>query len=183
MDTLLKVVSRLAGLLEQYDSAQASLGNMEMQKEVLVRIPGSDNKDLDSAKTHTNKAIDQLREQCSAAERALTDITGLSPNELREMIQAIKVTLERVGDISLEYKRMKVSFEIIVNADAFDTEEESDGSRKSFEAQLTNLKKLQETGLIYLTNLVDSCINKRAIVGATDSVLSNLKDRSLIVGE
>jgi len=89
----------------------------------------------------------------------------------------LKLALERAGDYALEERRLRGTFEILVAAESFG--EEPGETRADFETTLSNTKKLKEFSMLSLVKLVDSTINKHTVVGATDSVLSLLKDRSV----
>mgnify|MGYP003579722974 CR=1 FL=1 len=177
MDEILRVLARLASLLEQYDSSENGVAQLEMQNEGLYRMTSEFEKDVNQAKGSVNKALRQVLAQRDAYKRAVEDITGLSPENLRDKLQEIKLALSRAEEYSIEEKRIRGAFEILVAADAFG--DDPGETRPDFESRLSNLRQLKDVALRQLVKVVDSAINKQTIVGATDSVLSQLKNRSV----
>lgn len=177
MEQILEIINRLSALLEQYDAVENALAQAEMQKEVAYRVP---DKELDSVKTQIANGIRVYTSQKDAADRALSQITGVTLGELRSRLMDIKVLFNRFGDIDLEHRKLQKAFEIIVEANAFDEEEEGT-SRKDFEEQLTKLRVQRDLTLQSLVKLLNGTINKNPIVGATDSVLSKLHNKDLII--
>lgn len=177
MDEILKVLARLASLLDQYDSSENTVAQLEMQNEGLYRMTSEFEKDVNQAKGSTNKALRQVSAQRDAYKRAIEDITGMSPENLRDKLQEIKLAISRAEEYAIEEKRLRGAFEILVAADAFG--DDPGETRPDFETRLSNLKQLKELSFGQLVKVVDSAINKKTIVGATDSVLSMLKNRSV----
>lgn len=177
MEEILQVFTRLNYLIEQYDQTETNIANVEMQNEGLYRLSSSYEKDASEAKTSANKALKAFVAQRDAYERAIEDITGMSPGELRDKLQDIRLSIERAGEYTLEEKKLRGVFEILVSANAFT---DSPGeSRADFEDKLSSVKRIAELAIQQMEKLVDSSINKKTIVGATDSVLSQLRDRSI----
>lgn len=177
MEEILKVLTRLASLLEQYDNAENGVAQLEMQNEGLYRMTSEFDKDVNPAKGQVTKTLRVVSAQRDAFRRAIEDITGMSPADLRDKLQDIKLSIERAGEYAVEEKRLRGAFEILVAADSFG--DDPGETRPDFETRLSNLKKLHEFAFMQLVKIVDSAINKRTIVGATDSVLSELKNRSV----
>ena len=178
MEQVLEAINRLTALLEQYDYLEESLAKVEMQREVVYRVP---DKELDQVKTQVNQGIKIWESQKEAASRAIFQITGVDLSELRSRIMDIKVLFGRYSDINLEYRRLQKAFEIIAEANAFDVEEGEGASRKEFEEQLTRLRLQKDITLQNLVKVLNTTINKSPIVGATDSVLSKLHNSDLTI--
>lgn len=181
MEEILQVLTRLASLLEQYDSSEQGIGNFEMQMEGLSRMSngmgGEFTSDTSSAKSAVSKALRLVILQRDAFRKAINEITGLSPTELRDRLTDIKLAIERAGEYSLEEKRVRGAFELLVESDGFG--EDPGDSREDFEARLSNLKRTSEIAMQQLRKITNSAINRKTVVGASDSVLSLLKDREL----
>lgn len=181
MEEILQVLTRLASLLEQYDSTEQGIGNFEMQMEGLSRMSngmgGEFTSDTSAAKSSVSKTLRLLTLQRDAFRKAINEITGLSPTELRDRLTDIKLAIERAGEYSLEEKRVRGAFELLVASDGFG--EDPGDSRGDFEDRLSNLKRTSEIAMQQLRKITDSVINRKTIVGASDSVLSLLKDREL----
>lgn len=177
MEKILQVLARLASLLEQYDNAENGIAQLEMQNEGLYRMTSEFEKDVSPVKGSINKTLKLITAQRDAFQRAIQDITGIAPAELRERLQELKVSIDHAGEYSLEEKKLHSVFDILVAAEAFG--EEPGETRSDFETRLINLRKLKEFAMLHLAKLVDDTINKRTVVGATDSVLSLLRDRSV----
>lgn len=183
MEEILQVLARLAALLEQYDTTEQSLANLEMQNEGFSRMSnGMGNEfagDTSSAKTAIAKALRLVAAQREAFKRAIEEITGLTPGDLRDRLSDVKLSIERAGEYSLEEKKLRGAFEILVEGNGFG--EDPGETRPDFEERLGTLKRMKEIAMQQLVKIVDKTVNKSAIVGATDSVLSQLKNHS--VGE
>lgn len=177
MEEILKVLTRLASLLEQYDTAENGVAQLEMQNEGLYRMTSEFEKDVNPVKGSINKSLRLITAQRNAFQRAVEDITGISPAELREKLQDLKVALDHAGEYALEEKKLRQVFEILVASEAFG--EDAEETRADFETRLSNMKRLKEFSMLNLVKLVDSTINKKTVVGATDSVLSLLRDRGV----
>lgn len=179
MEEILQVFARLAALLEQYDTAEQGVATLEMQNEGFYRMTSEWEKDNSSAKSSIAKTLRLVTAQREAFKRAILDITGISPADLRDRLQDIKISIDHAGEYSFEEKKLRKVFEILVDADSFG--EDAGETRPDFENRLSNIKRLKEFSIQQLMKLVNSTINKKTIVGATDSVLSTLKNRN--VGE
>lgn len=177
MEEILQVITRLSSLLEQYDNSDQILGQMEMSREGISRFSSDiPEGDRSAVMAQNSKGITAAMAQRKAYERAILDITGMVPGELRDKLAEVKVATERAGEMALEEKRLRRTFEIVAAADAFTTEPGE--SRAEFEQQLSTFKNTKEIALSQLTSLVNSLINKKAIVGASDSVIKLIQQRN-----
>src|SRR5467141_3407292 len=94
VEEILQVFTRLNALLEQYDQVENNLSQGEMQMESLYRLPSTFEKEASEAKSNVAKAVKTFVAQRDATRRAIEDITGLSPGDLRDRINELKVALE-----------------------------------------------------------------------------------------
>ena len=181
LEKLYQAVNRLNALIDQYDRMDQSYAQIEMENEVLYRIPNNKRKP---------EIVNQVKEQLEVAEthkdaitRAIYDITSIDVGDLRQRVTDFKLALQRYSEIEIEYLKTKQAFEILATSNGFDTEAGEGGSRIEFERELTNLKQNKEFVISYLRNAVLNCLNTKALVGASDSVLSPLtrsKEKELI---
>src|SRR5258706_4394473 len=140
MEQILQVLARLASLLEQYDNAENGIAQLEMQNEGLYRMTSEFEKDINPVKVSVNKTLKIITAQRDAFQRAIQDITGILPAQLRERLQELKISIEHAGEYALEEKKLSNVFGILVTAEAFG--EEPGETRADFEVKLSNLKKL-----------------------------------------
>lgn len=181
MEEILMVLNRLASFVEQYDSADQMVGQMETQMETFRRMSGGPTKpELESVKGKTANALSSVLEQRSAIERTVRDLTGKEIGALREYVMELKVAIERAGQIALEEKQTRRAFEILADADAFSSENEGE-SRRDYENRLGSLKKIKETAMLQLVNLTNAAVNKKALLPASDGILKELHSRSINV--
>jgi len=57
MEEILKVLARLASLLEQYDNAENGIAQLEMQNEGLYRMTNEFEKDINPVKSSITKTL------------------------------------------------------------------------------------------------------------------------------
>src|SRR5258706_5421673 len=98
MEEILKVLTRLASLLEQYDNAENGIAQLEMQNEGLYRMTNEFEKDVVPVKGSVTKTLRLVSAQRDAFQKAIQDITGILPADLRDRLQEIKLAMERTGD-------------------------------------------------------------------------------------
>lgn len=177
MEEVLQILARLTALLEQYDNAENGIAQLEMQNEGLYRMTSEFEKEVSPTKTSINKALRLVSAQREAFRRAIEDITGILPGDLRNKLGEIRLATERAGEYALEESKLRGVFEILVESNSFG--EEIGESRADFENRLSTVKKIKEYAMQQLVKLVNSVINRNTMVGATDSVISHLKDRSV----
>jgi hypothetical protein len=172
LEILYQAINRLGALLEQYDMLDQSFGQLEMQREILDRVPsGKVNRDT----------VKQLSDQLSSAEshkdaviKAIRDITGKPVGELRQVVTDLKLALSRYSEVEIEYVKTRQAFELLAMSDGFDTEEGNGGSRKEYEVELSQLKRSREFVLGYLHHRIKESLTTSSLVTPRDSVLANL---------
>lgn len=184
MEEIIQVLARLAALLEQYDSTEQGVANLEMQMEGLSRMSngmgGEFTTDTSSAKTAVSKALRLVLLQRDAFKRAIAEITGLAPQDLRDRLSDMRLAFERAGEYAVEVRKVQGAFELLVESNGFG--EEPGETRGDFEERLTNLRRTSEIAMQQLRKVTNSAINRKTIatdIGPNDSVLSTLKNREL----
>lgn len=180
MDEIIQILARLASLLEQYDNTEQGIANLEMQTEgfsrMSVGIGGEFSSDAASAKSAIAKALRLVLLQKDAFKRSIEELTGLTPTDLRDRLSDIRLALERAGEYTIEEKKVRGAFELLVEGNAFG--EEPGETREDFEERLSNLTRMKEIAMQQLRKVTKSAIRQSVIVGITDSALSrfNLDD-------
>src|SRR5881394_1663912 len=179
VEVLYQAINRLGALTEQYDMLEQTLAQVEMQKEILYRVPES---------KQVPGSMKQVCDQLASAEayrdavlRLIKDTTGKEINELRELLSELKIALTKYSDLQNEFAKVKQAFEVLLETDGFDPEESQGGSRKEYADELEHLKANKNYLVTYWRRLVLNCLNKTPLVVPTDSVLGPLIRQSMKV--
>lgn len=173
MEKLVEVVNRLGSLLEQYDTIETSLAQIEMQREIAFRtVVEGGSRELDTMKGQISQGVKLYLAEKDAGERAIQQISGLSVADLKKRFREIRVLYTRFTELENEIVKVEKTFEILAEANAFDETAGEGGTRAEFELHLNELRKQRDINLQHLTTIVRKCINRTPIVGASDSVLA-----------
>jgi arginyl-tRNA synthetase len=170
-DNIIQVFLRLKSLLDQYDSAEKHLADMEMQREVLSRI-GKNSDELLQAKGMTSDGIKSITEQRDAAKRTIEDFTGSPPSHLRDKVSEIGVLIEQYSSTSMEEKKIRAAFELLVEMGSFGEDEGE--TRADYEQRVSFAKKAVEVSARLLAKHTHGCLNRKSIIVPIDSVLKKI---------
>lgn len=170
-DSLMQIFLRLKSLLDQYDTTEKNLADLEMQQEILSRM-GGESEDVKNAKSMTWSGIKTLTSQKEASRRTIEDFTALQVHQLRERVAEIGVRIEQLSAQAIEEKKLRAGFEILIETNSF-AEDEGE-TRADFEEKLSYSRKVTEAMHFSVSKLIEKSLNKKSIVVPTDSVLKKL---------
>jgi len=177
LELIYQVINRFGALNEQYDMLEQTLAQLEMQMEILHRVPES--KQIDGSVKQTHDQLVSAEAYRDAALRLIQDLTGKSISDLRQLLIELRMALSKYSDLQTEYSKTKQAFDILAESDGFDTEEGQGGSRKEYAEELDRLKQNKNFFASYLKRLIVNCLNKKSLVVPSDSVLGPLMRQSL----
>lgn len=172
VEVLYQAINRFGALSEQYDLLEQSLAQIEMQKEILYRVPES--KQIQGSMQQVNEQLVSAEAYRDAVLRLIKDTTGKDVGELRQVLSELRLALTKYSELQNEFAKVKQAFDILVETDGFDPEEGQGGSRKEYADELERLKANKDFLISYLRRLVLNCLNKTPLVVPTDSVLGPL---------
>jgi len=180
VEVLYQAINRFSALSEQYDMLEQTLAQVEMQREILYRVPES--KQIPGSMQQVVDQLESAEAYRDAVLRLIKDSTGKTINELRQALSELRLALSRYSELQNECSKVKQAFDILLETEGFDPEEGHGGSRKEYADELENLKANKDFLVSYLRRLVLNCINPTPLVTPTDSVLGPLirqKDKEI----
>jgi len=177
LELIYQVINRFGALSEQYDMLEQTLAQLEMQREILYRVPES--KQLDGSVKQTHDQIVSAEAYRDAALRLIQDLTGKSISDLRQLLVNLRMALTKYSDLQTEFSKTKQAFDILAENDSFDPEEGHGDSRKEYAMELDHLRQNKNFFALYLKRLIMDSLNKKSLVVPSDSVLGPLMRQSL----
>lgn len=172
LELMYQAINRLGALTEQYDMLEQTHAQVEMQMEILKRVP--DSKQLPGSIKQTSDQLVSTEAYKDAVLRLIRDTSGKDIGELRQTLIELRIALTKYSELQTEYTKTKQAFDILRETDSFDPEEGTGGSRKEYVEELDHIKANKEFLASYLRRLVLNCLNKNPLVVPTDSVLGPL---------
>ncbi len=159
VEVLYQAINRFSALSEQYDMLEQTLAQVEMQREILYRVPES--KQIPGSMQQVVDQLGSAEAYRDAVLRLIKDSTGKTINELRQALSELRLALSRYSELQNECSKVKQAFDILLETEGF--------ANKDFLVS-------------YLRRLVLNCINPTPLVTPTDSVLGPLirqKDKEI----
>ena len=176
LELIYQVINRFGALNEQYDMLEQTMAQLEMQMEILHRVPES--KQIEGSVKQTHDQLVSAEAYRDAALRLIQDLTGKSVSDLRQLLVELRMALAKYSDLQTDYSKTKQAFDILAESGGFDPEEGQGGSRKEYADELDRLKQNKTFFANYLKSLVIKSLNKNSLVVPSDSVLGPLVRQS-----
>ena len=160
--------AKLSVLLEQYQTAEKTLAEVEMQQEALYRMSGEFSKELESAKHNVVKAIKVATATRDAYIRTIQQLTNLNPEEFYKKLIKLSSSLDAAQQYRQEEAEFRTVFEILAETDGFS----EDSPRADFEAKLELIdNKATVAEEIAERKLVEIISQSKPLVVSTATVL------------
>lgn len=161
---------KLNAMMEQYQNAEKALAEAVVQQEALFRMPGEFSREVEQAKSNTNKAIKLSKASRDAYAKAITQLTGNTPENLYSLLPGLVASLEALQKYQTNAAELRAEFEILAMSDSFDEE----FSRADFEAKLAHIDRMHNSSVAIAKEKYNACVNGKDIVVVNEAQLNSL---------